>query len=71
MLAALISLIVTLAFLKVWSPAPDTAYAVDRSAPAPAPAPGAAVASPRGAVPAWQAGLPWIIVSVVVIAGHI
>ena len=67
-LAALTSLIVTLLFLKVWSPAPDTAYAVDRSAPAPAPAPGAAVASPRGAVPAWQGWLPWIIVSVVVIA---
>jgi lactate permease len=67
-LAALTSLIVTLLFLKVWSPAPDTAYAVDRSTPAPAPAPGAAIASPRGAVPAWQGWLPWVIVSVVVIA---
>ena len=34
-LAALTSLIVTLAFLKVWSPRADPAYAVDRSLPAP------------------------------------
>ncbi|MGA2396860.1 MAG: L-lactate permease [Steroidobacteraceae bacterium] len=67
-LAALTSLLGTLLFLKVWSPAPDTAYAVDRSAPPPAPAPGAAIASPRGAVPAWEGWLPWVIVSVVVIA---
>jgi len=67
-LAALSSLIVTLLFLKVWSPASDPAYAVDRSAPAAAPAPGAAIASPRGPVAAWQGWLPWIIVSVVVIA---
>jgi lactate permease len=67
-LAALTSLIVTLLFLKVWSPASDATYAVDRSAAAPAPAPGAAVASPRGPVPAWQGWLPWVIVSVVVIA---
>ena len=67
-LAALTSLIVTLAFLKVWSPTADPAYAVDRSIPPPPPAPGAATASPRGAVPAWQGWLPWVIVSVVVIA---
>jgi lactate permease len=67
-LAALTSLIVTLAFLKLWSPTADPAYAVDRSIPPPPPAPGAAAASPRGAVPAWQGWLPWVIVSVVVIA---
>jgi len=67
-LAALTSLIVTLLFLKAWSPASDAAYAVDRSAAAPPPAPGAAIASPRGPVPAWQGWLPWVIVSVVVIA---
>ena len=67
-LAALTSLIATLAFLKVWSPSADAAYAIDHSAPAPAPAPGAATASERGAVPAWQGWLPWVIVSVVVIA---
>jgi lactate permease len=66
-LAALTSLIVTLLFLKLWSPTADAAYAVDRSIPAPAPAPGAATASPRAAVPPWQGWLPWVIVSVVVI----
>jgi lactate permease len=67
-LAALTSLIVTLLFLKVWSPTADPAYAVDRNVPAQAPAPHAATASPRTAVPAWQGWLPWVIVSVVVIA---
>jgi lactate permease len=67
-LAALTSLIVTLLFLKVWSPASDPVYAVDRSAPAAAPVRGAALATPRGPVAAWQGWLPWIIVSVVVIA---
>jgi lactate permease len=67
-LAALTSLIATLVFLKLWSPRADTAYAIDLSSPAAAPAPGAAIASPRGAVPAWQGWLPWVIVSVVVIA---
>ena len=66
-LAALTSLIVTLVFLKLWSPAADPTYAIDRSMPAPDPIPGAAAASPRGPVPAWQGWLPWIIVSVVVI----
>jgi lactate permease len=65
-LAALTSLIVTLIFLKLWSPPADAAYAIDRSVPAPAP--GAATASPRAAVPAWQGWLPWVIVSGVVIA---
>jgi lactate permease len=67
-LAALTSLIVTLLFLRVWAPASDPVYAVDRSAPAAAPARGAALATPRGPVAAWQGWLPWIIVSVVVIA---
>jgi lactate permease len=70
-LAALTSLIVTLVFLKLWSPAADAAYAIHHGvpAPAPAPAPGAAIASPRAAaVPPWQGWLPWVIVSIVVIA---
>jgi lactate permease len=67
-LAALTSLIMTLLFLRVWSPAADPAYAVDRSAAAAAPAPRAALATPRGPVAAWQGWLPWVIVSVVVIA---
>jgi lactate permease len=65
-LAALTSLIVTLLFLKLWSPPVDAAYAIDRSVPAPAP--GATTAIPRSAVPAWQGWLPWVIVSGVVIA---
>jgi lactate permease len=65
-LAALTSLVVTLVFLKLWSPSADAAYVVGRSVAAPAP--GAATASSRAAVPAWQGWLPWIIVSVVVIA---
>jgi lactate permease len=64
-LAALTSLIVTLVFLKIWSPAPDAAYAVDRGMPASAPA---AAPAAVNAVPAWQGWLPWIVVSVVVIA---
>jgi lactate permease len=68
-LAALTSLIVTLLFLKLWSPAADAAYAIHHGITAPAPAPGAAIASPRAAaVPPWQGWLPWVIVSIVVIA---
>jgi lactate permease len=55
-LAALTSLIVTLLFLRVWSPAPDPAFAVQT--------PAANAARP---VPAWQGWLPWVIVSVIVI----
>jgi lactate permease len=57
-LAALVSLIVTLVFLKFWSPAPDPAYAVERPA---------ASESAAGPVPGWQGWLPWVIVSVIVI----
>jgi lactate permease len=57
-LAALVSLIVTLLFLKCWSPAPDPAYAVER--------PAASESAPRP-VPGWQGWLPWVIVSVIVI----
>ena len=67
-LAALTSLIVTLLFLKVWSPASDPLYAVDRSAAAPAPHARRRRGKPAGPVPAWQGWLPWVIVSVVVIA---
>jgi lactate permease len=61
-LAALVSLIVTLVFLKIWSPAADAAYGIDKSA-----APADPAASTRSECPAWQGWLPWIIVSVVVI----
>jgi lactate permease len=57
-MASLVSLLTTVAFLKVWQPAPDPAYAVQ---------------SPLSAVPAdstiavWQGWLPWGIISAVVI----
>ena len=57
-LSSLISLVVTLGFLRVWRPAPDPDYAVRQRA--------AQTAS--RAVPAWQGWVPWVVVSVVVIA---
>ena len=57
-LSSLISLVVTLGFLQVWRPAPDAEYAVrERS-----------LQSGARAVPAWQGWVPWVVVSVVVIA---
>jgi lactate permease len=56
-LSSLISLLVTVAFLKVWQPKPDPAYAVAR--------PEGLVTA--GAAPTWQAWLPWIGLSLVVI----
>ena len=58
-LSSLGSLVVTLAFLRVWRPAPDAAFRV-----ADVPAAGAHRVA---AVPAWQGWLPWVIVSATVI----
>jgi lactate permease len=58
-LAALVSLIATLVFLRAWSPAPDAAYAIHRPA---------ATTEAARKIPGWQGWLPWVIVSVVVIA---
>jgi lactate permease len=56
-LAALVSLLVTLGFLKLWAPAVDPAFAVHRPA-----------ASPTSqSIPGWQGWIPWVVVSVVVI----
>ncbi len=63
-LAALTSLLVTLAFLRLWSPQADAQYAIARPATS-APSPGALASA--GNVPAWQGWIPWVIVSVVVI----
>jgi lactate permease len=60
-LSSLASLVVTLLFLRIWKPVPDPTFAV-RTKIANAAAPAAR------AVPRWQGWLPWIIVSVVVIA---
>ena len=67
-LSALGSLIMTLLFLRVWSPAPDPEFAI---APLAASA-GSKSADARGgnsatAAPNWQGWLPWIIVSATVI----
>jgi lactate permease len=56
-LSSLTSLFVTLIFLRVWSPKPDSAYAVDVRAPV-----------RNQSIPGWQGWVPWIIVSIVVIA---
>jgi lactate permease len=58
-LASLGSLIVTLGFLQVWRPAPDPEFAI-RSLPA--------TDAERSDVAPWQGWIPWIVVSVVVIA---
>jgi lactate permease len=57
-LSALASLAVTLTFLRLWAPASDPSYAIERPAPT-------TEARPR--VSAWQGWIPWIVVSAVVI----
>jgi lactate permease len=59
-LAALVSLAVTLLFLQVWRPAPDPTFAIDhKSSEVPNPA--------FRNVPAWQGWMPWLVVTAVVI----
>jgi lactate permease len=59
-LAALVSLAVTLLFLQVWRPTPDPAFAIDhKSSEAPNPA--------FRNVPAWQGWMPWLVLTAVVI----
>jgi lactate permease len=61
-LSAIISLAVTLIFVRVWTPAPDPQYAVQR--PAAKTSNGGDV---RPKVAGWQGWIPWVVVSVVVI----
>jgi lactate permease len=56
-LSSLLSLLMTVGFLRVWQPAPDPAYAVHRPE-------GLAAQSGK---PTWQAWLPWLGLSLVVI----
>ncbi len=56
-LASLVSLIVTVAFLKAWKPEPDPAFAVVRTEPT----------EPRTGHVGYGGWMPWIVVSVVVI----
>ncbi len=77
-LSSLTALIVTLLFLRTWSPRPDQEFmmrtAVTRMAPGPALAAravGADVVRTRSGavkVPGWQGWIPWVVVSAVVIA---
>ena len=70
-LSSLTALIVTLAFLRVWSPAPAPEFVMPPvSRPVAARAVGADVVSARAAsvVPSWQGWVPWVLVSAVVIA---
>jgi lactate permease len=58
-LSSLTALIVTLLFLRVWKPAADPTFAISAKVTG---------AARHATVPAWQGWLPWIVVSVVVIA---
>ena len=58
-LSSLVSLGITTAFLGIWRPAPDPAFAIQNRT---------VTARTGAAVAPWQGWLPWIIVSAVVIA---
>jgi lactate permease len=58
-LSALTSLIVTLLFLRVWSPAADPEFLISR--------PVAPASSASAAISPWQGWIPWVVVSAVVI----
>ncbi len=59
-LSSLCSLVLTLLFLKVWKPAHDPQYALVAPVIEAAPQP--------NAIPAWQGWVPWIVLSLTVIA---
>jgi lactate permease len=58
-LSALISLIVTLLFARIWRPAPDGEFAIVRATPT--------LTAGRPQVSGWQGWIPWVVVSLVVI----
>jgi lactate permease len=58
-LSSMTALIVTLLFLRVWQPAPDSGFAMNTKIEG---------TTRQAGVPAWQGWVPWIVVSVVVIA---
>ena len=57
-LSSMVSLVVTLGFLRAWAPAHDLEFAVRV---------GTAERRHADAVPAWQGWLPWVVISAVVI----
>jgi lactate permease len=65
--SSMISLLCTVAFLKVWKPAPDPAFALDLEAAAQATLSEGGVTIPPSTTPMWQGWAPWVIVSAVVI----
>ena len=68
-LSSLTALIVTLIFLRVWSPAFDPAFAIGhRTTRAHALGAEVVMTRPATAVPGWQGWIPWVVVSAVVIA---
>ena len=68
-LSSLTALIVTLIFLRVWSPAFDPAFAIGhRTTRAHALSAEVVMTRPATAVPGWQGWIPWVVVSAVVIA---
>lgn len=56
--SSLVSLALTVAFLKIWRPAHDPAYAV--------PEPPSTIERTHGHISAWQGWIPWLIVAAVV-----
>jgi lactate permease len=56
-LASLASLVATVAFLRVWRPAPDPDFAIPEAV--------LRQARPPGAPPAWQGWAPWLTIAVV------
>ncbi len=66
--SSLTSLAATLLFLRVWTPAPDPAFVVERrSDAAPASLAAGAVTPAPLTVPLWQGWLPWIVLTATVI----
>ena len=57
-LSSMVALVVTLGFLRAWTPARDAGFAISLDA---------AERRPAGAVSAWQGWLPWIVITSVVI----
>ena len=68
-LSSLTALIVTLGFLRVWSPAPDATFAMpSRGVRAHALGADVVMARPSAPIAGWQGWIPWVVVSAVVIA---
>jgi len=65
--SAMASLICTVAFLKVWKPAADPAFALDLEEAAKTTLSEGGVTIPPSTTPMWQGWAPWVIISATVI----